>query len=157
MLIALAMIFSFIESLIPLSPGIPGVKLGLANLVVLSCLYLLSPVEVLIIMLLRILLSGFLFSNLASILYSLCGGLLSFLIMFLFSKRTAFSPIGVSILGGVFHNLGQLLCAMVVVKSLSLSYYFPLLMIAGTIAGALIGILTNLCIPLIKKNGEGTN
>lgn len=151
MLIALALIFSFIESLIPLSFGIPGIKLGLANLVVLSCLYLLAPGEVLLILLLRILLSGFLFGNMASILYSLCGGILSFLVMLLFRKKKIFSTIGVSILGGLFHNLGQLLCAILIVENLSLSYYFPLLMIAGICAGTFIGILSNICIPLIKK------
>lgn len=154
MLIALALIFSFIESLFPISFGIPGVKLGLANLVILSCLFLVSPVEVLLVLLLRIVLSGFLFGNLASIIYSLCGGLLSFLAMFLLSRKRLFSPIGISMVGGLFHNLGQLLCAIFVVSNLRLSYYLPLLMLSGVIAGTVIGIITNLCIPLIKKSGE---
>ena len=100
MLVALAMIFSYVESLIPLNFGVPGIKLGLANLVVLSGLYRMKPGEVVVVSFARILLLGFLFGNGVSIIYSLAGGLLSFVIMLVLIKKGGFSEIGVSVAGG---------------------------------------------------------
>lgn len=140
-LIALALIFSYVEALVPISVGVPGVKLGLANLVVLFGLTFLRPGEVLAISLARILLSGFLFGNGISILYSLCGGLLSFAVMCLMLRAKGFSMTGVSIAGGVSHNIGQILCAAFIVRSAKLLWYLPVLIIAGVIAGFLMGIL----------------
>lgn len=153
-LVALALIFSYIENLIPITAGIPGVKLGLANLVVLSCLYILSPLQVLIINVARILLAGLLFGNLSTIIYSLAGGILSFLIMLLFKKLNWFSQVGVSIIGAVFHNLGQILIACLVLKSLSIFAYLPVLLISGTIAGALIGVVGRIITRYIYKLKE---
>lgn len=141
MLVALAFIFSYVEAILPISVGIPGVRLGLANLVVLSMLYLLTPMEVFAILLGRIVLAGLTFGTLFSMIYSLAGGVLSFLIMLFFCKRRVFSVVGVSILGGVTHNMGQLLVAMFVVENLKLAYYLPVLLISGATAGAVIGIL----------------
>lgn len=142
MLVALAMIFSYVEALIPISFGVPGIKLGLANLVVLSGLYRMKPAEILSVSVARILLIGFLFGNGMSIIYSLAGGLLSFLVMLLLKKTGGFSAIGVSIAGGVSHNIGQILVAAAVLKSSGVFYYLPVLMIAGILTGALMGILT---------------
>lgn len=153
-LVALSLIFSYIESLISITAGVPGVKLGLANLVVLSCLYILNPIQVLIINIARILLAGFMFGNLYTIIYSLAGGILSFLIMLLFKKISCFSQVGVSIIGGVFHNLGQILVACLVLKSLNIFSYLPVLLISGTIAGALIGIVGKLVTRCIYKLKE---
>ena len=151
MLLALAMILSYIEALLPFSIGIPGVKLGLANLVILSGLYYMNPGQVACILVSRIVLSGFLFGNMAMIIYSLAGGGLSFLMMWFFSRRKIFSMRGVSILGGVTHNMGQLFVAMAAVQSKSLLVYGPTLLIAGTVCGALVGILASILVPLIRR------
>ena len=141
MLIALAMIFSYVESLIPLNFGVPGIKLGLANLVVLTGLYYLRPGEVFAVSICRILLSGFLFGSGMSIIYSLAGGILSFFVMLFLVKTERFSPIGVSACGGVTHNVGQLLVAAAVLESPAVFYYLPALMVSGVVTGVLMGIL----------------
>lgn len=142
LLTALALIAGYVEFLIPIPIGIPGVKLGLANLAVVWALYDLSPREALTVNGLRILLSGFLFGNLSMILYSLAGALLSFVCMLAAKKSNAFSVVGVSIVGGVTHNIGQLLVAMAVLNTVNLIYYGPVLLIAGVITGFFIGIIT---------------
>ena len=141
MLSALAMIFGYVEALIPVNFGIPGVKLGLANLVIVVALYLLPTHQVLFIQIARIILVSFLFGNLSMMIYSLAGGLLSFLIMSLLKKAGGFSVIGVSIAGGVTHNIGQLIVAILVVQNMKIAYYASVLMIAGLITGGLIGML----------------
>jgi len=140
---ALALIFSYVESLIPISLGIPGVKLGLANLIIVIGLYKMSLKEVYLLSLVRVLLSGFIFGNYFSILYSLAGALLSVTVMALLKKNGGFSVMGVSIAGGVFHNIGQLFVAMIVVETFGVVYYVPVLLIAGLITGMLIGITAN--------------
>ena len=150
LLTALAMIFSYVESLIPLTPGIPGIKLGLANLVVLTGLYRLRAGEVLLISVTRILLTGFLFGSGASILYSLAGGLVSFLCMELALRSGLFSPVGVSVFGGVSHNIGQLLIACWIVKTAGLLGYLPVLLFAGTLAGAAMGVLAVRILQIFK-------
>lgn len=137
---ALGLIFSYVETLIPIQLGIPGVKLGLANLVIVIALYKMSPKEALLLSVTRIVLSGFIFANLFSIIYSLAGGFLSFGVMWILKKRDGFSVAGVSIAGGVSHNIGQLLIAMAVVENFSVFYYAPALLVAGTITGFLIGV-----------------
>lgn len=138
--VALALIFSYVESLIPIHIGIPGVKLGLANLIIVIALYKMSLREAYLLSVTRVVLSGFIFGNLFSILYSLAGGLLSISVMALLKKHGDFSVIGVSIAGGVSHNIGQLAVAMIVVETFSVAYYIPVLLIAGLITGLLIGI-----------------
>lgn len=138
--VALALIFSYVESLIPIQIGIPGVKLGLANLIIVIALYKMSLKEAYLLSVTRVVLSGFIFGNLFSILYSLAGGLLSLSVMALLKKHGDFSVIGISIAGGVSHNIGQLAIAMVVVETFSVVYYIPVLLMAGLITGLLIGI-----------------
>lgn len=140
---ALALIFSYIETLIPFQIGIPGVKLGLANLIIVIALYKMRVKDALALSVVRILLAGFLFANLFSIIYSLAGGVLSLAVMAFLKKRGTFSVIGVSVAGGVFHNIGQLLVAMFVVETFSVAYYVPVLLVAGVITGCLIGIVSN--------------
>lgn len=142
LLTALALIAGYIELLIPLPIGIPGIKLGLANLVIVWALYSLSPAEVLLINGMRIFLSGFLFGNLSMILYSFSGAVLSFCCMYAAKRSNVFSIVGVSIVGGVAHNAGQLLVAMLVLETESLIYYGPVLLAAGVITGLLIGVIT---------------
>lgn len=140
---ALALIFSYVETLIPFNFGIPGMKLGLANLLIVILLYKRDAKEALLLSIVRILLAGLIFGNMFSILYSMAGGILSLLVMALLKKSQKFSVIGVSIAGGVSHNLGQLAVAMAVVETYRVGYYFPVLLTAGMVTGLLIGILSN--------------
>ena len=143
MMIALAMIFSYIETLIPVNFGIPGIKLGLANLVVLTGLYRMRPRDVFLVSLARILLPGFLFGNGFSILYALTGGLLSFLCMYLLvcRRKQKPSPPAVSAAAAVCHNTGQLLAAALIVRTPGVLYYLPVLIAAGLLAGITTGLL----------------
>ena len=141
MLTALAFILSYVESLVPVTVGIPGVKLGLANLVVVIALYTLDLKGAFVISVVRIVLSGLTFGGLLSMLYSLAGGLLSFAVMAILSRKKVFGTVGVSVCGGVAHNIGQLLVAMAVLETESVWYYFPVLLISGSVAGVLIGLL----------------
>lgn len=156
MMVALAMIFSYVEVLIPINFGIPGIKLGIANLIVVIGLFLLKPGEVLLISMVRILLVGYLFGNGMSLLYSIAGGLLSFLVMYLIKKIKGFSIIGISIAGGVVHNIGQLVVAAWVIENTSIFYYFPVLLAAGMITGTIIGMLSQKILKAIEKEGKRT-
>ena len=142
LLTALGLIIGYIEFLIPIPLGIPGVKPGFANIVIVWALYSLGPWEALMINGMRIFLSGFLFGNFSMILYSLAGAAVSFLCMCLAKKSGLFSMTGVSMIGGVMHNVGQLLVAMAVLETVSLVYYGPVLLTAEVITGFLIGIVT---------------
>lgn len=136
---AVAIIFGYVESLIPFFMGIPGIKLGLANLAVLFLLQKYSAKEAALVSVVRILVIGFMFGNLFSILYSMAGAFLSLTVMTLMIKKTDFSLVGVSVAGGIAHNVGQLIIAMLTVSSLNLIYYAPALLISGVITGIVIG------------------
>ena len=139
---SLALILSYVELLIPINFGIPGMKLGLANLLVVILLYKGCPRDALLLSVIRILLSGLIFGNMFSIFYSLGGGLLSLAVMVFLKKTGQFTVAGISIGGGASHNVGQLLVAMFVVQTYQVGYYLPVLLIAGVITGAVIGILS---------------
>ena len=147
-LTALALALSYTEQFIPLQLLIPlpGIKLGLANLVTVIALYSLGNGAAFAVSMVRILLSGLTFQGLSVMLYSLAGGLFSFFVMAAAKRYTGLSVIGISILGGVTHNLGQLLLAALVLKTEALLYYFPPLMLAGTVAGLLIGLMGGMVI-----------
>lgn len=144
MLIGLGMIFSYLEALVPINLGVPGVKLGLANLVTIVALYQLNVKSAALIAFVRVILSSILFSNMTVMLYSLAGAALSLLVMAILARIDIFSKTGVSIAGGVAHNIGQLLVAWLVIENANVLYYLPVLLIAGTVAGACIGILASL-------------
>lgn len=146
MLIALAFLFSYIEAMIPFPIPIPGVKLGLANLVNVVGLYSVGAVGTAAVSLVRIVLVGFTFSNMFSMLYSLAGGVLSLAAMILAKRSGWFGKAGVSILGGIFHNIGQLTVAACVTKTAGVFTYFPVLLIAGVVTGAVIGVLGGLIV-----------
>lgn len=150
MFTALAMIFSYVEVLIPMNLGIPGMKLGLANLVVVAALYTMGAPMAFVVSMIRILLVSVTFGNLAAMLYSLAGGVLSFCGMVLLKKIPNFSMVGVSVAGGILHNIGQLAVAMAVVENIHLISYLPPLLIAGTVTGMLIGIVSNQVVPRIR-------
>ena len=139
---SLDLILSYVELLIPINFGIPGMKLGLANLLVVILLYKGCPRDALLLSVIRILLSGLIFGNMFSIFYSLGGGLLSLAVMVFLKKTGQFTVAGISIGGGASHNVGQLLVAMFVVQTYQVGYYLPVLLIAGVITGAVIGILS---------------
>ena len=139
--LALALILSYVESLIPFYFGIPGVKLGLTNLIVVVMLYCTGTKEASGVSVARILLAGFLFGNLFSILYSLAGGVLSFIVMCLLKKTGRFHVISVSVTGGISHNIGQLIAAAFVVETYDIFYYMPFLLIAGVATGFVTGML----------------
>ena len=146
LLTALALIFAYVEVLIPLSFAMPGIKLGLANIVVVIALYTLGPAYGLFINAARVLLSALLFGNMFSAMYSLAGCLLSFVVMLLLKKTGLFSLCGVSMAGGVFHNLGQLCVAAFAMQTSSVWYYYPVLLLAGMATGIGIGIVASLVI-----------
>lgn len=134
-----ALILSYVESLFPFFFGIPGMKLGLANLAVVMALYFYGWREAAMVNVLRIVLAGMLFGNLFSILFSLGGAFVSFLAM-LFVKRLGLSLYGVSMAGGVFHNVGQLLIAAFLVETVEVGYYAPFLLVMGLVTGLFIGL-----------------
>lgn len=154
MLSALALVLSFLESLIPFQPGLPGIKLGLANLVIVFALYRMNVHSALLINTVRILLAGLLFSGLFGLLYSAAGAAASLTAMTLLlqinrkkeqaGKSILFSIFGVSMTGGVFHNLGQLLVAILFLSSLNLIYYLPVMIISGIVMGLINGMIARL-------------
>lgn len=148
LMVTLALILSYVESMIPVFVGIPGIKLGLANLVSVFLLYRTSFKEAVLVSVVRILISGFMFGNLMSISFSMAGSILSLLVMCILKKINRFSVIGVSIAGGCMHNIGQLIVAAVVVQTSKLLYYLPVLLISGLITGMLIGVASGI---LIKR------
>lgn len=151
MLVALAMIFSYVETLIPFNFGVPGMKLGLANLAVVTALYLMGAGQAFMISLLRILLISITFGNMSAMMYSLAGGMLSFGAMALLAGRKGFSVVGVSVLGGAMHNVGQLLAAALVVENFQVIYYLPPLLAGGVVTGLLIGLAAGRILPPLKK------
>lgn len=153
--LALALVFSYIEQLIPISLGIPGVKLGLANIITMMVLYFTGPGSALMISAIRILLSGLLFGNGFAMVYSAAGALLSIFAMTLLKKTEKFGSVGVSVSGGVFHNVGQIIVAALVLETKALFYYLPVLILSGLGAGIVIGILSGFMIrrmaPMMKQ------
>ena len=147
-LVALAMVLSYLEALIPPIVAIPGVKLGLANSVTLFALYSLGVFDSCTVSLLRVLLSALLFGNAVGLAYSASGAVLSLVMMILTKRIGIFSSIGVSIVGGVSHNIGQVLCAMAIMETAGLITYLAPLLISGMIAGVAIGAICGL---LVRK------
>ena len=148
LLTALALVFSYIEFLLPLNFGIPGVKLGLANIVVVLALYWLGPKYGLYINIARICLAALLFGSLFSALYALAGGLVSLAVMVLLKRTDKFSLTAVSAAGGVFHNLAQICVAAAITRTAGIFGYFPVLLLAGLATGIFNGIV---CILVLRK------
>lgn len=144
LLLAFGMLLSYIEALLPLDFIAYGVKLGLANLICVYLLYRRNIYTAFCINLLRILLVALLFGNVMTLIYSLCGGLLSLLVMAGLKALRVFSPVGVSVAGGVAHNIGQLAAAAVLLGSPAVFYYTPVLLIAGVACGFLVGLASAL-------------
>lgn len=149
---AIAIALSYIEFLIPMSfIPIPGFKLGLANISIMVALYVFGPVEAIFVSALRLILSLFLFSNIKAFLYSLLGAILSLAVMILLKKINKFKEVGVSVSGAVFHNLGQIMAASFLMNTVEIWGYYPFLVIAGVITGALTGIILHFILRPIKE------
>lgn len=151
LLVALALVFSWIEAHIPASFMVPGMKLGLTNLVVLVALYKLSAKDAFILNVIRIVIVGITFGNAFSMIYSLAGAMTSFIVMYVLKRFTSLNVVAVSIAGGIFHNVGQIIIAMFVLESVMLVYYLPFLWASGIVAGAVIGIVSGLVIKRLPK------
>ena len=145
LLTALALVLSYLESLIP-PLWVPGVKLGLPNLAVVFALYRLGWKDACAISLVRVVLVTLLFGNGAALAYSIAGAALSLSLMGLLKKTGKFSTVGVSVAGGVAHNAGQILVAMALLETSRLAWYLPVLWVSGTIAGVLIGIVSGVLV-----------
>lgn len=152
-LTALAMIFSYIESLIPIPLPIYGIKLGVANIAIITILYAIGSKEALLVNVVRIALTAVLFGSLNSFLFSMAGGILSFAVMVCLKKVKLFSMVGVSVAGGVFHNVGQILMAVIVMGSYAIVYYLPVLIIAGIVTGIVIGLVSALVVKRVAAAG----
>lgn len=160
MFISVAAVMSYVESLIPLRLPAPGMKIGLANIVTVWVLYSMGIKPAAIISVLRVLLVGFLFGNLYSIIFSMAGAAASMGVMYAIRKIKRFSIIGVSIAGGVTHNLAQTAVAMIVLENARIAYYLPALIIGGVAAGIAIGILGGILykkIKILPAKGNGQN
>ncbi|HHU53555.1 MAG TPA: Gx transporter family protein [Clostridiaceae bacterium] len=150
MLIAISMILSYLESFLPQIYIVPGIKLGLANIPVMFAIFKLKPSDALIISGIRILLLSMLFRNFLSFLFSITGGLMSIGLMLLCKKMKFFSILGISVVGGVSHNLGQILIAVFIANTPGLFFYLPILIVSGTLAGIAIGLICNLLVNRIQ-------
>lgn len=150
MMVAVAFVLSYIESMLPLNFGVPGIKAGFSNIVVIFALFNFNPLTTFCIAVVRIVLCGFTFGSLSGMLYSLAGGILSFLVMLILKKTQKFSIYGISIAGGVFHNIGQILVAAVILQNRLILYYLPFLILGGIIAGTIVGIIGAILIKRLK-------
>ncbi len=149
--IALAMILSFVESQIPALVAIPGIKVGLPNLVMVFLLYRVGWKETVIVSIVRILLVSMLFGNVQTLTFSVAGALLSLISMILLKKLNWFSCITVSIVGGIFHNVGQIIAACFWTQTAQVALYLPVLLVSGTVAGAVIGLISGMIVKRLEK------
>ncbi len=148
---ALAILMGYVEMLIPVPVPIPGVKLGLANVIIIIMMYFMDVKSAFFVSLIRVVLSGLLFAGFAGLLYSLSGAMLSFVVMALLKETDKFSIVGVSIAGGVFHNVGQIIVAALAVENVKMAYYLPFLLVSGVVTGMLIGIVAKTALGYLKR------
>ena len=151
MCIALSMILSFVESQIPPLMAVPGVKMGLPNIVMVFMLYKIGAKDTAIVSILRVILVGILFGTPLSMIYSLAGATLSLIGMILLKKTNLFAHVTVSVAGGILHNVGQIATACIVMETAQIAYYLPVLLITGTIAGILIGLTAAMILKRLDK------
>lgn len=148
----MAIVLSYVEMLLPpIYAAVPGIKIGLANIVSVILLYTFTVKEAAVVTIIRVITVALIFGNVMTLAYSIAGAALSIIIMWLLKKTNLFSTVGVSIAGGVSHNLGQILIAMLVTATAEIGYYMIFLCISGIISGTLIGISGALVIKYIKN------
>ena len=148
---ALAILMGYVEMLIPLPLLVPGMKLGLANVIIVIVLYHIDTKSAFFISLVRVLMSGLLFQGFVGLLYSLAGALLSLAVMALLKKTGKVSITGVSVMGGVFHNVGQIIVAAAVVENIKMAYYLPFLLVTGVVTGFVIGAVARLALGYLQR------
>lgn len=148
---AVAMILSYLESLLPPILPLPGAKIGLSNIATVFALYALGWRSAVAVSLVRVLLSALLFGNAAALIYSLFGAVFALLFMILFHRPGFLSPVGVSVIGGVFHNVGQIIAAIIIMENGAIAVYLPPLLIVGTVAGVAVGIAAGLLVLRLKR------
>jgi len=154
LLCAVSLVLGYVESLFPLFAGLPGIKLGLANTVLLFAIYTMRPLYAAWLMLVKVLLSGFLFSGLSGILYSLSGGVLSLCAMLLAQRSRHLSIVGVSVTGALFHNIGQVLAAGLLVSFRVVLPYVPVLLLSAAVTGTLTGIAGNYICRIFSEESD---
>lgn len=148
--VAVAMILSFVESRIPAFVAIPGIKVGLANIAIIFALYKLGWREAITVSIVRVFLVALLFGSVVSLAYSVAGAILSLSLMILLRKLGIFTEVAVSVVGGITHNIGQILVAFLLLETNVVFYYLPFLLVSGVIAGVAVGIASALLIKRIK-------
>ncbi len=151
LLTAVALVLGYIESLIPLVPGVPGIKLGLANTVLLYAIYMMRAHHVVMLMIAKVLLSGFLFAGVSGMIYSFAGGILSVALMLLAKRKNGVSVVGVSVLGACAHNTGQLTVASAIVGTRAMLSFLPVLLLSALMAGLVTGIAAKHALPGIER------
>ncbi|MBQ3599674.1 MAG: Gx transporter family protein [Lachnospiraceae bacterium] len=152
--IALAFVLSYIEFLIPIQAMVPGMKLGLTNLVVIFALYRMGEKSAFVVNVVRMLLVSFTFGNMKSLLYSLAGGILSYVVMIVLKRVKSFGMVTVSVAGGIFHNVGQILVAMAIVETTAIIWYLTVLFFTGILSGFFVGFISWMIIKKIPGNIE---
>ena len=150
MIVSAAMLLSFIESRLPSFTAVPGIKVGLANIAVTFALYKLGVKEAAVVSAVRVCLMALLFGSLVSMIYGLSGALMSLIIMSLLKGLRRFSPVGVSVVGGVAHNVGQIAAACILLRTSAIAYYLPVLLLTGTLAGVVTGTAAGILIKRLK-------
>ena len=147
---AVAIVLSFVESQIPTFIALPGVKLGLANIAIMFTLYKLGVSEAFIVSIIRALTVFLIFGGIVALIYTLCGAIFSLVIMCLLRKLSPFSEVGVSVAGGVSHNIAQVAVAFFMLDASAILLYLPVLLFSGTVAGVVIGIVSGILIRRIN-------
>lgn len=151
LLVALMLVLGFVESLIPVAAGIPGIKLGLSNGVLIFAVYMLGIPTAFVLMALKVVLSGLMFGGVSAMMYAMAGGVLSMIAMALLSRVKGIHPVVVSMVGGVMHNVGQVGLAMIMLNTPKLLYYMAVLMIVGLLCGAVTGVCADTVMKHLKK------
>ena len=146
----LAMILSYLEALMPIPLPVPGIKVGFPNIIILFILYRFGERSTIAVSVIRVLLVSLLFGSVLGLAYSLAGAFLSLLVMIILKKTDLFSTLGVSVVGGIFHNAGQIIVACLLMSTLEISYYMTVLILTGTVAGIIVGIASHLLIKKVK-------
>ena len=149
--IALAMILSFVESQIPALVAIPGIKVGLPNLVMVFLLYKVGWKETVIVSIIRVVLVSMLFGNVQTMAFSVAGAALSLTGMIILKKLNLFSCIAISVVGGVLHNVGQIIMACLITQTAGIVTYLPVLLISGTVAGVVIGLIGGMLVKRLDR------
>lgn len=150
-LTAVGLLISYVESLFIIPIKVPGVRIGLSNLITIIVMYIFGPIEAFMVLITRVLLSGILFGNGLSLAYSISGAIFSYLLMVGFKRIKAFSIVGISVIGGVAHNIAQLIVAAFIMGNINVLYYLPVLLIFGCIAGFIIGMLSDVIFKRLNR------